>query len=76
MRTQTQLCRSLSGPVSYPLSMDPSILCDLDQVLLKEVMPKNRGLTLSDLKERSPEHSYLPRLQGMNLLMAFWNLQM
>ena len=31
-------------------------LCDLDQVLLKEVMAENRGLTLSDLKNRSPEH--------------------
>ena len=29
-------------------------LCDLDQVLLKEVMAENRGLTLSDLKSRSP----------------------
>ena len=26
LRTQTQLCRPLSGPVSYPLSMDPSRL--------------------------------------------------
>ena len=31
-------------------------LCDRDQVLLKEVMAENRGLTLSDLKNRSPEH--------------------
>ena len=31
-------------------------LCDLYQVLLKEVMAENRGLTLSDLKKRSPEH--------------------
>ena len=31
-------------------------LCDLDQVLLKEVMAERRGLTLSDLKKRSPEH--------------------
>ena len=31
-------------------------LCDLDQVLLKEVMAENRGLTPSDLKNRSPEH--------------------
>ena len=31
-------------------------LCDLDQVLLKEVMAENRGLTLSDLKNRSCEH--------------------
>ena len=31
-------------------------LCDVDQVLLKEVMAENRGLTLSDLKKRSPEH--------------------
>ena len=30
-------------------------LCDLDQVLLKEVMAQNRGLALSDLKKRSPE---------------------
>ena len=30
--------------------------CDLHQVLLKEVMAENRGLTLSDLKKRSPEH--------------------
>ena len=38
--------------------MDPSPvpLCDLDQVLLKEVMAKNRGLTLSDLKKKSAEH--------------------
>ena len=31
-------------------------LCDLDQVLLKEVMAENRGLTLFDLKKKSPEH--------------------
>ena len=37
-------------------SLNPVSLCDLDQVLLKEVMAENRGLTLSDLKERSPEH--------------------
>ena len=37
-------------------SLNPVPLCDLDQVLLKEVMAKNRGLTLSDLKNRSPEH--------------------
>ena len=35
---------------------NPVPLCDLDQVLLKEVMAENRGLTLSDLKKRSPEH--------------------
>ena len=28
----------------------------LDQVLLKEFMAKNRGLTVFDLKEQSPEH--------------------
>ena len=28
----------------------------MGQVLLKEVMAENRGLTLSDLKNRSPEH--------------------
>ena len=37
-------------------SLNPVPLCDLDQVLLKEVMAENRGLTLSDLKIRSPEH--------------------
>ena len=30
--------------------LNPVPLCDLDQVLLKEVMAKNLGLTLSDLK--------------------------
>ena len=37
-------------------SLNPVPLCDLDQVLLKEVMVENSGLTLSDLKNRSPEH--------------------
>ena len=37
-------------------SLNPVPLCDLDQVLLKEVMAKNHRLTLSDLKNRSPEH--------------------
>ena len=37
-------------------SLNPVPLCDLDQVLLNEVMAENRGLTLSDLKNRSPEH--------------------
>ena len=37
-------------------SLNPVPLCDLDQVLGKEVMAKNCGLTLSDLKNRSPEH--------------------
>ena len=37
-------------------SLNPVPLCDLDQVLLKMVMAENRGLTLSDLKERSPDH--------------------
>ena len=31
-------------------------LCDLHQVLLKEVMAENRGLTLSDLKNGFSEH--------------------
>ena len=35
---------------------NPVPLCDPDQVLLKEVFAKNRGLTLSDLKNGSPEH--------------------
>ena len=33
-------------------------LCDLDQVLLKEVTTENRGLTLTDLKSRYPEHLF------------------
>ena len=37
-------------------SLNPVPLCDLDQVLLKGVMAENRGLSLSDLKKRSPEH--------------------
>ena len=37
-------------------SLNPVPLCDLDLVLLKEVMAENCGLTLSDLKKRSPEH--------------------
>ena len=37
-------------------SLNPVPLCDLDQVLLKEVMAENHGLTLSDLKKRSSEH--------------------
>ena len=37
-------------------SLNPVPVCDLDQVLLKEVMAENRGLTVSDLKNRSPEH--------------------
>ena len=38
-------------------SLNPVPLCDLDQVLLKEVMAESRGLTLLDLKRRSPEHT-------------------
>ena len=37
-------------------SLNPVPLCDLDDVLLKEIVAKNRGLTLSDLKILSPEH--------------------
>ena len=37
-------------------SLNPVPLCDLEQVLLKGVMAGNRGLTLSDLRKRSPEH--------------------
>ena len=37
-------------------SLNPVPLCDLDQVLLKEVVAETRGLTLSDLKNRSREH--------------------
>ena len=41
-------------------SLNPVPLCDLDRVLLKEVMAENRSLTLSDLKNRSPEHLSAP----------------
>ena len=37
-------------------SLNPVLLCDIDPVLLKEVMAENRGLTLLDFKQRSPEH--------------------
>ena len=37
-------------------SLNPVPLCDLDHVLLKEVMAENRGLTLSDLKNGFPGH--------------------
>ena len=37
-------------------SLNTVPLCDLDQVLLKGVMAENRGLTLSDVKNRFPEH--------------------
>ena len=37
-------------------SLNPVPLCDLDQLLLKEVMAKNRGLTPFNLKKRSLEH--------------------
>ena len=51
---QAPECNSFLSIVDGSLNAVP--LCDLDQVLLKEVMSKNRGLTLSDLKKRSPEH--------------------
>ena len=44
-------------------SLKPVPLCDLDHMLLKNVMAENRGLTLSDLKKRSPEH-LSPTLTG------------
>ena len=37
-------------------SLNPVPLCDLDQVLPKEVMAQKRGLTLFDPKKRSGEH--------------------
>ena len=37
-------------------SLNPVPLCDLNQVLLKGVMAEDRGFTLSDLKNRSPEY--------------------
>ena len=50
-------------------SANPVPMCDLDQVLLKEVMAENRGLTLSDL-EIYLLSTYLPHLQGVNFPMA------
>ena len=50
-------------------SLNPVPLCDLDQVLLKEIMAENRGLTLSDLKIDLLS-TFLPHLQGVNLPMA------
>ena len=55
-------------------SLNPVPLCDLDHVLLKEVMAENCGLTLYDLKNRSPEH-LSAHLQGVSLLMTIWNPQ-
>ena len=37
-------------------SFNPVPLCDLDQVPLKEVMAGNCGLTLSHIKNQSPDH--------------------
>ena len=56
-------------------SLNPVPLCDLDQVLLKEVMAINRGLTLSDLKNRSREH-LSATLTGCESSMPIWNLQL
>ena len=38
-------------------TLNPVPLCDLDQVVIKEGMAENRGLTLEDLKKRCPEHT-------------------
>ena len=54
--------------------LNPVPLCDLDQVLLKEVMVENRGLTLSDLKKQSPEHLCATLTECVNPPMAIWNL--
>ena len=45
---------SFLSAVDGSLNLVP--LCDLDQLLLKDVMAENHGLTHSDLKKRSPEH--------------------
>ena len=37
--------------------LNPVALCDLNQLLLKEVMAENRGLTLEDLKNQSPDQN-------------------
>ena len=41
----------------FDRSLNPVPLCDLDQVLLKEVMAEIGGLTLFDLKKQSDHHS-------------------
>ena len=56
-------------------SLNPVRVCDLDQVLLKEIMAENRGLTLSAPKERSPAHLSATLTKGVNLQMSIWNLQ-
>ena len=53
---QTPECSSFLSIVDG--SFNPVPRCDLDQVLLKDVMEENRGLTLSDLKDRSSEHLF------------------
>ena len=45
-----------SGLSIVHVSLNPVPLCDLDQVVRKQVMAENRGLTLCDLKNGSPEH--------------------
>ena len=42
---------------------DPVPVSDLDQVVLKELMAENKGLTLHDLKKRS-EYSSVPTTSG------------
>ena len=54
-------------------SLNPAPLCDLDQVLLKEVIAQNHGLTLFDLKEQSPEH-LSATLRYVNPMMMISNL--
>ena len=44
-------------------SLDPVPVSDLDQVVLKELMAENRGLTLLDLKKRS-EYSSVTATSG------------
>ena len=44
-------------------SLNPVPVCDLDQVILKELMAENPGLTLLDLKKRS-EYSWVTTTSG------------
>ena len=44
-------------------SLNPVPVSDLDQVVLKELMAENRGLTLLDLKKRS-EYSSVTATSG------------
>ena len=64
LRTLRRPCPPLNGAVScLDGSLNPVPVSDLDQVVLKELMAENRGLTLLDLKKRS-EYSSVTTTSG------------